>query len=752
MIGRDVIGIANHPTVKTLGRLLASAAAVALLLIVPVGAGVKTAVIDTGRPDQAAPAVRTSAGNTTGAGQFDSGGTSPMVSLNFQDVEIETLLKLLSEITQDAYVLEEGVSGKATLMASHPISREEARHAIESTLSVKGFALIREGRVVKVVSKTKSRGAGGRVFDKYGENEKKSRGDEVVTHVIRLVHAVPGAVKTILGPLLSPAGNIEIHGQTSSLVITDSAANVERLLKISSLVDSPGIKPKVRIFNLKFCEAVKVAAGLSSVLAKRSQSDPAAAAAVFSLENKNSIIVAAGAEDMKAVEEIVSKLDAETWPETGAVRMVELKNADPEETASTLTRMFLGDKGILSSEPRVARLTNITYDRRLRLVIVTSISAKAVERISAVLPELDTRVAPERGRVKVIKLSNASAETILPVLKDLFVSDDGKGGDVVRIVAEKATNSIVVTASQDEFLEISETILKLDVFRPQVLVEALIAEVSMGKFKNIGAEIGFLDPGKESSQAAGGTNFGLRDGFSTSQGLNAGIIKGNIDLLKASQGNPDEISKIRAIVHAYRNDTSFKIISTPRLLTSDNEKASIMVGQVVALPQGFARDTETGRFDLTKFEYANVGLNLDITPRINSESKVTLVVDVETKSRLEENLYEFNIPVLTRRAAKTTITVADRETVVIGGLIREDKQRQESRVPILSEIPLIGKLFRSGKYVVNRTNLLIFITPYIIRDVESLGETTRKISSSGPAAEAAKGSARVLEGRNDASQ
>lgn len=672
-----------------------------------------------------------------------------IVSLNFQNVEIETLVKLLSEITGDAYVLEEGVAGKATLMASHPLSREEARHAIESTLSVKGFVLVREGRVVKVVSKAKSRGTGGKVFDLASADGKKSDGrgdgDEMVTHVLRLTHVSPGAVKTILGPLVSAAGSIEPHNQTSSLVVTDTAVNVDRLIKIVTLVDSPGARPKVRIFDLKYCEAVKVGASLNSILAKRSQADPAVAAAVFSLENRNSIIVAAGSEDMEAVEGIVRKLDAEAWPKTGAVRMLELKNADPEETAATLSRMFLGDKGLLSSDPRIARLTNITYDRRLRLVIVTSISAKAVEKISGVVPDLDTRVDPERGRVKVIRLSNASAESILPVLKDLFVKSDGKGEDPVRIVADKATNSIVVTASQDQFSEISETIEKLDVFRPQVLVEALIAEVSMGKLKNIGSEIGFLNPDDDTTRGGGGTNFGLRQGFASSQGLNAGVIKGNVDLLKASQGNPDEISKIRAIIHAYRNDTSFKIISTPRLLTSDNEKASIMVGQVVALPQGFARDTETGRFDLTKFEYANVGLNLDITPRINSESKVTLAVDVETKARLEENLYEFNIPVLTRRAAKTTITVADRETVVIGGLIREDKQRQESRVPYLSDIPLIGKLFRSRRNVVNRTNLLIFITPYIIRDVESLGETTRKIGSSGPAPAAAKGSAGVIE-------
>jgi general secretion pathway protein D len=346
----------------------------------------------------------------------------------------------------------------------------------------------------------------------------------------------------------------------------------------------------------------------------------------------------------------------------------------------------------------------------------------------------------------VIRLKHAGADKLLQILKDIFVNKKNvstiKNSNAehdedqeINIVSDPATNSLIITASKDRFPEIIETVNKLDIYRKQVLVEALIAEVSLSDMKEIGMELGIADNSPNSDNAVASTNFGLKQNLSSSGGLNAGLVKGSLDVEKAGAGNLNELSKIKAIIKAYQNNSKFKILSTPTILASDNEASSIIVGQVVALPEGFARDTETGRFDLTKFKYADVGINLNIIPRVSPDKKVTLQVDVNAQERLEENLYDFNIPVLTKRAAKTTITISDRETVVIGGLIREDKQKLTKKIPLLGDLPLIGKFFRSRKTVKNKTNLLIFITPHIVDQSEDMRIISQKMESRSEIAE-----------------
>ncbi|NCB40073.1 MAG: type II and III secretion system protein, partial [Erysipelotrichia bacterium] len=173
----------------------------------------------------------------------------------------------------------------------------------------------------------------------------------------------------------------------------------------------------------------------------------------------------------------------------------------------------------------------------------------------------------------------------------------------------------------------------------------------------------------------------------------------------------------------------------------DNQEAKISVGEVVALPQGFTQDRDTGRFDLTNFKYEDVGIVLALTPRVNSNDLVTLKINQEIKKRQEENLYEFNVPVLTKRQMETTITVPNHRTIVIGGLMREDKSKIVDRIPILSNIPFIGEAFKNKRNVTQKTNLLVFITPHVLSTPEEVlrfEETRSAISEEARLAEAQK--------------
>jgi general secretion pathway protein D len=180
------------------------------------------------------------------------------------------------------------------------------------------------------------------------------------------------------------------------------------------------------------------------------------------------------------------------------------------------------------------------------------------------------------------------------------------------------------------------------------------------------------------------------------------------------------------MVKAYQNNSNFKILSAPQILATDNEEANISVGEVVALPQGFTQDRDTGRFDLTNFKYEDVGIVLTLTPRVNSNELVTLKINQEIKKRQEENLYEFNVPVLTKRQMDTTISVPNHQTIVIGGLMREDKTKVVDRVPLLSNIPFIGEAFKNRRTITQKTNLLVFLTPHILSTPEELVKFDRE--------------------------
>ncbi|PKK90566.1 MAG: hypothetical protein CVV64_09405 [Candidatus Wallbacteria bacterium HGW-Wallbacteria-1] len=663
----------------------------------------------------------------------EQSGNSEMLTLNFRDADIRTILRFFGEQTGKTVVVDERVKGKATLVSPGSVTQSDALKALESVLAALDLSMIRDGAIYKVMPSSRVKDEPVTVSTETSPSYGETASDPV-SHVIYLKSASAAAVKTALAPLLSRQGNISALDSSNCLIITDRGGSVERVARMARILDESGPDATLKVFELKHVEPSRIASQITTALTA-SMAGKGTAPVITAVDTRNAIIATGKTDSIATVAHLVRELDRESTGRLPEARVIEIQNASVEQVAALLKDQFLSPKGLLASDQWTLARTNVTFDSRLKLLILTSSSRGALEKMEKMVSTLDAVRTPEKSRVHVIRLQNSSAENLVAVLADLFgantnssASEKQLPNDSITMVAEKSTNSIIVTASTEKFQEISQTIAKLDVFRTQVLVEVLIAEVSLGDIREVGAELGFMQPDSTGNQAIGGTSFGLKEGMTTSGGLNTGIVKGNPDLDKIASGSLSELSRIRAIIHAYQNSNTFKILSTPRILTCDNEPASIVVGEVVALPQGFARDVDTGRFDLTKFEYADVGINLKITPRINTGSMVTLNVDVETRARQDENLYQFNIPVLTKRAAKTTVTIQDTQTVVIGGLIREDKQKVVSKVPVLGDIPLLGKLFRSRKTVRKKTNLLIFITPHIIDTREDAGAITSDIA------------------------
>jgi general secretion pathway protein D len=359
--------------------------------------------------------------------------------------------------------------------------------------------------------------------------------------------------------------------------------------------------------------------------------------------------------------------------------------------------------------------------------------------------------APEgKGKINVYYLKNANAEEIAKLMQALVsrlpvppppgspqaaVSPATLLEGTVTITADKATNSLIIVGTPTDFETMKDVIQKLDIRRRQVYVEVAIIEMSLSKMRDLGFELqapvrtSSLSDNATSVSTVGGTNFGnignvIANGpaaLASMPGLAVGAIKGTFTFQ-----NKQYLS-IGALLHALQTDGNVNVLSTPNLLTMDNQKAEIMVGQNVPFITGQTQNAITG--SQTLFNTVNrqdVGIKLSLTPQIASDDNVRLEVNQEISDVIATSMSNPAGPTTSKRSASTTIVVKDRQTMVIGGLIRDNVTSTESKVPFLGDIPILGWLFKSKTTSIDKTNLMIFITPYIIKNEGEAGDLTRQ--------------------------
>jgi general secretion pathway protein D len=302
------------------------------------------------------------------------------------------------------------------------------------------------------------------------------------------------------------------------------------------------------------------------------------------------------------------------------------------------------------------------------------------------------------------------------------------------ITADKATNSLVVTASPQEMRDLEEIIQKLDGVRSQVLVEALIAEVSLTKALQMGSELRLMDqPTPDSVRGTGGTSFGLIQGvqtgttFSSPAGLVLGLVQGFITV------GGVQVPNIGALAQALQTDNDSNVLSTPHLLTMDNEKAKIIVAdnvpiikQDVSTPLVTTTTTSTSLAVARTFDYKDIGIQLEITPHISTGSIVRLEIAAEVSNITSNSPTNPGYVTTRKRQATTTVAVESGQMVVIGGLMQDNVTAVTNKVPCLGNIPGLGWLFKTFSGTKDKTNLLVFITPYIIRNSEDMDKATAK--------------------------
>ncbi len=581
------------------------------------------------------------------------------VSIDFNDVDITVFIKFISELTGKNFIIDSRVKGKVTVISPTKVSVDEAYKVFESVLEVNGFALVEAGEVTKIIPSPYARTMN---IETRFQKEKDSPEDKIVTQIIRLAYADPEEVKQLCAPLVSKSSVVLSYPPTNMLIITDVYSNIKRLLGIIEAIDVTGIGKQISTIPVEFATAEDLLKIIDSVFnANASQRKGGQKDVVMvSDERTNTIIALASEADTARVKDLVRMLDKEVPRGKEKIHVYYLENAKAEDLA----------------------------------VVLQEIPSK--------------EGTPQEGQGK--KLAP-------------LVSED------VKIKADKATNSLIIVAEKDEYEIIKEIIQKLDIRRSMVYIECLIMEVSKDRSLNMGAEwlVGgnahYLDKkGVYGGGFSGGATGGGDSGYigSLSQGLgktpvlppgfSLGVFGEDITV-----GNVT-FPTIAAIINAYKKDKDVHILSTPQILTTDNEKAKITVGKNIP----FLTKASTGDTNYSNYEYKDVGISLEITPQISKDRKIRLEIAQEvTKLETTTDLFQ---PTTLKRSINTVVVIDDANTVVVGGLIDDSLSATNYQVPCLGGIPVIGWLFRSMGRGHEETNLFVFLTPHVVQSAEEIKE------------------------------
>ncbi len=569
------------------------------------------------------------------------------ITLNLKDADIRALISTVSKFTGKDFIIDPRVKAKVTVISANTLTAEAVYEVFLSVLQVHGYAAVPTGSVIKIVPAVNA---------KQGplplsSNNTNYASDELITKIIRLEHVPASQLVPILRPLVPQQGHLAAYNPTNTLIITDHAGNISRLIKIIRGVDRPD-SDELEIIPLKHASASELV-------------------------------------------RIINSLKTTTTKGAGAT--------GPKLAADDRTNSIL-----------------VTGDRASRL------------KIRATIGYLDTPLEDGGGNTHVIYLKYANAENLSKILSGL--KEKGRAGGAVKakgavvstgsvisnnaiIQADEETNALIITADPNTVKNLKAVIRQLDIRRAQVMIEAIIAEITESKQKELGVGLavdGSADDNNTVPSAI--SNFAGIDnillsvlGGSTLASIPSGLSFGVGETTSSGV-------RYGLLLRALQSDTNTNILSTPNIVTLDNEEAELIVGQ--NLPFVTGSFTGTGSTNpnnpFQTVERQDVGLTLKVTPQINEGDTIKLDVEQETSSVIPGSI---ELGIATRkRSFKTTVLVDDGGILILGGLIQEEVTDTQSKIPLLGDIPVIGFLFRSQSTTKSKQNLMVFLRPTILRN------------------------------------
>ena len=585
------------------------------------------------------------------------------ITLNLKDANIRTLIETVAEATGKNFVIDPRVKAKVTVVSTRPMNEAELYQVFLSILQVHGYSAVQVGEVIKIVPDVNAKQGPVRVTDP----EAPGVGDQLVTRVIQINNVAAAQLVPILRPLIPQQGHLAAYADSNVLVVSDRAANIERIFQIIRRIDQPDSQ-QIEVIPLEHASASEIVRIISALSQKNVKKGPARGKPILAADERtNSVLLS-------------------------------------------------GDKS--------ARL-------RTRLLIA----------------HLDTPLE-DGGNTRVVFLKFAQAEDLAPILLGVaqkqLQAQTGKGkapqaaasrtgiSREIDIQADPRNNALIITAPPAQFNRLRSVIRQLDIRRAQVLVESIIAEVTLDLARDLGVEFAAIpgegDEGPVVVSNVGGsgrTGGSLVDILQNPFSIGAGIFTGGASI--GSDGIPNWAFLVRALA----GDAATNILSTPTLVMMDNEEAQIVVGQNVPFITGsFTQSGSDAQNPFQTIERQDVGLTLNITPQINEGDTIKLQIEQETSNLTATSQVVDSSDLITdKRKITTTVLVEDNSVLVLGGLIEDQFRDREQKVPVLGDIPVLGWLFRFNNTDKIKRNLMVFIHPAIIRNqATATAYTSRKYS------------------------
>jgi general secretion pathway protein D len=598
--------------------------------------------------------------------------SSDGIKLDFVNAEIAEVAKTFGVILNRNFVVDPRVKGQMNLTTEVPVHPGLAYRQFLVALRLQGFTVVDSAGIYKVVPEAEAKLQGGSV----SVGEVKAGGNQIITQIFRLSYENANNLVTILRPLISPNNTINVNPGNNSLVITDYADNLQRIAKIVAALDVSNATD-LEIFPLNHALAADLVpllirlsetGGGAGAVAGQGQADTSFRTSIIAEQRSNAVIVrAANPARLSLIRSLIRRLDQPpsltSNGDAGNIYVVHLKNADAVKLAATLRAAMSAD------------------------------------------------AAPAAARPPAPAGAAAPAQASAP---------PSTGG---QIQADTSSNSLIITAAEPQYRQMRAVIEKLDQRRAQVFVESLIAEVNSDRAAEFGIQWQSAI-GKEGNKNIGvlGTNFGTAG----SNIINLAIGNGqslpgkgiNLGLLRETGG----VYVLGALARFLETTGDGNVLSTPNLLTLDNEEAKIVIGQNVPFVTGqFTNTGASGGNSVNPFqtiERKDVGLTLRVKPQISENGSVKLQIFQEVSNVQASSINSPGGLITNKRSIESNVVVEDGGIIVLGGLLTDEFSGNEEKVPGLGDVPLFGNLFKSQTRNRKKSNLMVFLRPIVVRDAQ----------------------------------
>ncbi|MBI2441887.1 MAG: type II secretion system secretin GspD [Lentisphaerae bacterium] len=597
-----------------------------------------------------------------------AGASDAFVNFNFDQVDLRFLVKLVGDLTGKRFVIDKDIEGKITVVTPPQIPVSEVYPLFISILEASGCAVVEREGVSRIVAREKRATP---IAPVVGETE-PAPAEGIITKVLRVNNLRAADLRKVLEPMVDQGktGALGVLEATNHLIITDTAANIRRIEQIIAQIDKPGLARTTEIYVLKYADAQAMADELNKAMA------------------------GVGSRPESPGEQLRSRL--------------------PKPSVESAALALPSDAVVVAAP----------HSNSLILVGTPG----QIAELKRIIMAMDTEPRSGYGHLQAIFLKYLSSDEAAKSLTALISKRAEKPqNQKISIESSLGNNALLVDAAPEDFKMVKELIEQLDQPPQQVLVEVMIAELTLNDGSSLGAEaLMGGKPSEGSTIAVGGMRTAegedkLMEQIISGvvpQGLTFGVARGSY---RDAQGNV--VARFPALVNiiALQQKSRFKILSNVPLWTQNNQPATVTIGKnIPILKSTVSGGAGTARDYIENIERADVGIKLSVTPHVNPNREVLMKLNPSIEAILESSTggKPFT-PTIAKREVATTLTVPDGDTIVISGLVREDEVSRDRKIPFLGSIPLIGWLFHTKEEAIERTNLLIFVTPHVATNAAS---------------------------------